>query len=29
VNKILEYSGSYFEAGVLTSEAVKLIFTAK
>lgn len=29
VNKILDHTGSYYEAGVLTSEAVKLVFTAK
>ena len=29
VNKILEYSGSYYEAGILTSDAVKLAFSAK
>ena len=29
INKILEYSGSYFEGGILTSEAIKFAFTAK
>lgn len=29
VHKILEYSGSYYEAGVLSSQATKLVFSAK